>query len=248
MISNFHTSQVELGPVSKIEELLGFLLASNQEPENETIYRGQREATWSPVPKIDRPDFVKYRELRQWSLRMHEETILADFMKCARPHIRTAPESKWEWLAIAQHHGLVTRLLDWTVNPLVALFFAVEEPESAEHSALWAYHHGEDSWVHPKNEDPFDAEEITSFWPPHVSPRISVQAACFTAHPEPKLTSFPEHHWQGVRVRIQIEKSARSKILRDLAKLGITRAALFPDLDGVAATMNWRFSTNHDEH
>jgi hypothetical protein len=241
----FHTSQTELGPISKIEDLLGLVLARDQEPENEWIYRGQREAIWFPVPKIDRPDFVKYRELRQWSRRRHEEIILTDFTKWARPHIRTAPESKWEWLAIAQHHGLATRLLDWTVNPLAALFFAVEEPESVAHSALWAYHHGEGSWMHPKNQDPFDTEEIRSFWPPHVSPRISVQAACFTAHPEP--TNFSEYLWQGDRIRIQIEKSARSKILRDLGKLGITRAALFPGLDGVAATMNWRLSTNHDE-
>jgi hypothetical protein len=111
MSLTFHTSQTELGPIPKIEDLLEFLLVRDQEPENERIYRGQREATWWPVPKIDRPDFVKYRELRQWSRKMHEEMILADFMKWARPHIRTAPESKWEWLAIAQHHGLATRLL-----------------------------------------------------------------------------------------------------------------------------------------
>ncbi len=235
-----HTSQTELGPISNVKDLLDLFLIRKQEPENEWIYRGQSDARWWPIPKVDRPPYVNYRKSRGWSRKKHEERLLIDFKKWARPHLHMTPDSDWEWLAIAQHHGLATRLLDWTVNPLAALFFAVEDGDSEEDSALWAYHHGGGSWLYPKNEGPFETDEMRSFWPPHIAPRISAQQACFTSHPEPFEYSL--YHWQGDRIRIGIEGSAHARILQDLMKLGITRASLFPDLDGVTRNLNWKLS------
>src|SRR5262245_34900329 len=100
-----------------------------QDPEDEWIFRGQREADWDLIPKIDRMEFKNYRKLvrdPRWRRLKHEDRLLTDFMKGARPYVGIAPRNLWEWLAVAQHHGLATRLLDWTANPMAALFFAVE--------------------------------------------------------------------------------------------------------------------------
>lgn len=229
----------ERGPISKLNNFLDYVLEKRQKSEHEWIFRGQREYEWRLVPRIDRENFKEYRDEVKWDRTHHENRLLIDFRKGAWPHSKLEQERRWEWLAIAQHYGLATRLLDWTRNPLVALYFAVEKKSEGD-SAVWCYHHRGESWFSKKNKDPLKIQKVTSFWPPHVTPRITAQEGCFTAHPESRRDGG--EHWDGVRVRIRISKESRRDLRLILDKLGVTRATLFPDLDGLARTMNYRLS------
>lgn len=85
------------------------------------VYRGVGDARWPMLTSLDRlggthPPHTK---------RVLEEHVLRNFARYSRPHVGAGPaHNGWELLAAAQHHGVPTRLLDWTYSPLVAAHFA----------------------------------------------------------------------------------------------------------------------------
>jgi len=154
------------------------------------------------------------------------------FKEQALPYLDFLPDNDWDWLTLGQQYGLPTRLLDWTANPLVACYFAVEQ-QSEDDSVIYAYQNK--SYVEVKKHlDPFKYNRVGKFLPRHLSRRITTQGGLFTIHPNP-YEPFESDDMQ----RIIIPNNIRSTLKKTLNKYGIDRFSLFPSLDSLAAHIEW---------
>jgi len=191
------------------------------------VYRGVRDRVEHLLtPKVGRTG------TRGKTLLGDEKRMLRLFKERAFGYLPFTPEDDWEWLTIAQHHGLPTRLLDWTRNPLVAAYFATEKQHDGE-SLIYAFK--SNSYVNRDECDsPFDINATDRFLPRNVTPRLTAQAGAFTVHPDPRkpFESAAIDH-------LVIAAQFRRELKGILYKYGIHRATLFPDLDGLCKHIEW---------
>jgi FRG domain-containing protein len=191
-----------------------------------------------------------------------ERHLLRNFRKYAASDA-VSVDSPWNWLALAQHHGLPTRLLDWTYSPYVALHFATTKQEAFDRDgAVWMV-----DYVRAHQEAPSKlrqcleseganvfttemlatvANDLTEFdrvgddfvvfvEPPSFDERIVNQYALFSlmAGVESSLDKLLERHPELVR-RIVIPAELKWEIRDKLDQSNITERVLFPGLDGLS--------------
>jgi type I restriction enzyme M protein len=198
------------------------------------IYRGVKSVNYRLMPKVGR--IVPPPSIRSRSA--NEKEILRLFKERALRFLDYIPATDWDWLALGQQYGLPTRLLDWTENPLVACYFAVEEPSEADR-VIYAYQNRANIEVE-KYPDPFRYTKVGKFIPKHITPRITTQGGLFTIHPKP-YEPFESKEMD----KIIIPNGIRLALKRTLNKYGVDRFSLFPSLDGLAAHIEW-LQSNHD--
>jgi hypothetical protein len=202
----------------------------------------------------------------------HERHLLTSFRKYA---LRSAVHGDWvwNWLSLAKHHGLPTRLLDWTYSPYVAMHFATHDPKDFDQDgAIWCVEYRQTNELLPKalkkmlekhdmhlfttemlnsaatSLEQFDAlsssDFVLFFEPPSLDERIVNQFALFS------LPSGPDVELEALLAqcesafkRIIIPAALKWEIRDKLDQANVTERVLFPGLDGLSQWLKRYFTT-----
>ncbi len=218
--------------------------------KSDLIFRGQ---------SMDKPLLPKLSRLNlNGKMAKVEELMLKEFKRGSLPLSEFKPENNWDLLALAQHHGLPTRLLDWSYSALVALWFAVEKPATMDD--MGNLQNGvvfilsgdlEDFRAETEHTDPLSNKITKIFRSSVVTRRISAQAGLFTVHKinqNGKMIRLETNRtFKDKIVKAVIPHNAFAKLRQQLNVLGVNCSTVFPDIDGFCKHLEWRFSKYEDE-
>jgi hypothetical protein len=148
------------------------------------IFRGEASARNPLRPGSGRVGRELGTTRRTGFTEVDERAALQRFKNDALPYVsyRPAMDRDLEWLTIAQHHGMQTRLLDWTESLLIAAFFAVERAGTSGPAVIYGV---KGLPVVDGDADPFAVDQVSVYRPSHITSRIAPQLSIFTVHPRP---------------------------------------------------------------
>lgn len=249
-----------MAPSLKIIELMGHTpaallsLIEEQPGSYRHLFRGQSDASWNLIPALYRSTELNLGA-KHWEEKydLWEQQSLKLFFDEGLPYLPPLERNYSNDRILAQHFGVATRLLDWSKDPLVATFFAVEDWKSELDAALFMIL--PDAHYRPEEVRSLGPHTAISLRPPAIDRRIPAQKSVFTFHPYgPSEAPFvpldlrddignhitiPGGTTRGF-VKIVIPKRAKVHLHQTLSGMGIDRRNLFPGLEGVGATITAR--------
>jgi hypothetical protein len=236
--------------VVRLESWDEYLSIISDSPYQNWAFRGQRDASAPLFSALSRYLLSFHVDRRAWA--EQEERILRIFKRKAIHFIDTVPDrdDDFEWLALMQDHGAPTRLLDFTWSPYVAAFFALHN--TTTEAVIWACNPVEIErmkQVDLKKPGSFrkyflsgEANFVYLGEPYAMNRRLIAQSGTFLVPGildqsiEEILREYPNPGETLIKFILPAGK-IRETGMRELYRMNITQATLFPDLDGLARSL-----------
>lgn len=226
------------GPnIRSVNEVVSLIESMGEKPL--MLFRGQ-DRNDDLLPKIARKDPSK-------DTTEIEKQMLRELRRRAPLDPILSKTNDWDCLVYAQHYGMATRLLDWTSNSLVALWFSACNRDIINDGYLYILFVNDDLLLDKQKEkDPFNIGKTRVLKPNILDSRIAVQSAWFTAHRYSNSAQkfVPLKNNPDLKKEIImkcIPGDCKEEILLTLDKLGINEESVFPGTNGMCKHMNYTF-------
>jgi hypothetical protein len=241
--------------VFRLETWESFLELVTKPPFSNWAFRGERDERWPLFSSLSR--YLQNFGVAPGAWPEQEGRILRIFKRKAHQFLDKPPawDDDFQWLALMQHHGAPTRLIDFTWSPYVAAFFALER--TLGDGVIWAINPARvDSTRAPKpvRMDPrvkgnfqryFVKGRHRFIWmgePLTMNRRLIAQSGTFAV---PGVLDLPiegmlsDADQENILAKIVMTHPVREIGMRELYRMNITFSTLFPDLDGLARSMGY---------
>jgi hypothetical protein len=225
--------------VNSFEEFKTYI-SQNSNGKNTRLFRGQENAKWDLNLQLFR--LVEYHEKIEQLYDIEKNSFKNFKQEVSKINTNFPCESDWNLLSIAQHHKLPTRLIDWTTNALIALWFAFKDPnKKLKFRSVWGLYLTDKHKLDPDKDELFRGRFIKIFEPNKIDTRIEDQESWFSIQKMEIFKNFggdglptfnkyniinQEEEFDNYLIQIKIPNFLRKNILKELKKASIDQSSL----------------------
>lgn len=191
-----------------------------------------------------------------------EQRLKSRFLQTSAPFLNSVPTNPFDWLFLQQHYGVPTRLLDWTENPFIALYFALSSGSAANDACVWLLNPikwNQKALNNPNLDripdatmtqatqflanpgDDFSPNDPIAIYGNHTNPRITAQRGTFVMFCKSSDSMETKGYPDDCLLCLRIPAANRKSIYEKLLSIGYTHSVVYPDLSGLGAEIKTTF-------